>query len=60
MLEVVDIVERTALFSWDQLVRWAAIASAVLIAKAMGAALLTTRLMPVPHDNAAIATPDRN
>lgn len=60
MLEVVDIVERTALFSWDQLVRWAALVAAVLIAKAMGAALVTTRFMPVPHDNAAIATPDRN
>lgn len=59
-MEIVDILERTALISWDQVVRWAALIAAVLIAKAMAAALVTTRLMPVHHDNAAIAAPSRN
>ena len=56
---VVDIIERTVLISWDQIVRWTALAAAVLIAKAMAAAWVTTRLMPVRHDNAAIAAPSR-
>lgn len=59
-MEVVDILERTALISWDQVVRWAALVAAVLIAKAMAAALVTTRLMPVRRDKAAIAAPSRN
>lgn len=59
-MEVVDIMGRTALISWDQVVRWAALVAAVLIAKAMAAALVTTRLMPVHRDNAAIATPNQN
>jgi hypothetical protein len=59
-MEVVDILERTALISWDQVVRWAALVAAMLIAKAMAAALVTTRLMPVHRDKAAIAAPSRN
>jgi hypothetical protein len=54
-MEVVDIIERTVFISWDQVVRWTALAAAVLIAKTMAAALVTTRLMPVHHDIAAIA-----
>ena len=62
MMEVVDIIERTVLIAWDQVIRWTALAVAVLIAKAMAAALVTPRLMPVHHHNetkAAIATPSR-
>ena len=62
-MEVADIMKRTALISWDQVVRWTALAAAILIAKAMAAAmaaaLVTTRPMPVHHDNAAIAAPSR-
>ena len=56
-MNAVDIMERTVSISWDQIVRWTALAAAVLIAKAMAAALVTTRrtplLMPVHQDNAA-------
>ena len=51
--------KRTALTSWDQVVRLTALAAAVLITKAMAVALVTTRPMPVHHDNAAIAAPSR-
>ncbi len=59
-MEVFDIIERTVLICWDQVVRWAALVAAVLIAKEVAAALVTTRLMPVHRDNAAIAAPSRN
>jgi hypothetical protein len=59
-MEVVDIIERTALISWDQVVRWAALAAAVFIAKAMAAVLVTSRLMPVHHDSATNSAPKRD
>lgn len=62
MMEVVDIIECTVLVSWNRVIRWTALAVTVLIAKAMAAALVTPRLMPVHHHNetkAAIATPSR-
>ena len=59
-MEVVGIIERTVLISWDQVIRWTALAAAVLIAKAMAVVLVTPRLMRVRHHNeakAAIAAP---
>ncbi len=35
MMGVTYIIERTVLISWDQVIRWTALAAAVLIAKAM-------------------------
>ncbi len=62
MMEVGSSIERTVLTCWDQVIRWTALAAAVLIAKAMAAVLVTTRLLPVHHHNetkAANAAPSR-